>query len=52
MKLYLFEKDIIQPLNKHLEKRKMQLAEIETKCSGLEVMTPVPISDPSHEDKE
>ena len=51
MKLYLFERDIIGPLNKYMEKNSnMQLKSITTKCSGLEVMAPVPIAQPKKED--
>lgn len=44
VKLYLFEKDIVAPLEKYLrQNQNMQLTAINTKCSGLEVMAPTPI---------
>ena len=42
VKLYLFEKDIIDSLSQHLRKeQKMELKPISSKCSGLKVLTPV-----------
>jgi hypothetical protein len=40
VKLYLFEKEIINPLTKHLKQSKMDLKPITTKCMGLNVLTP------------
>jgi hypothetical protein len=45
VKLYLFEKDIIKPLDKYMKLNgNMKLTHITTKCSGLEVMAPVTIA--------
>jgi hypothetical protein len=42
VKLYLLEKEILEPLSQHLKKQNgMELKPIASKCSGLRVMTPV-----------
>lgn len=42
VKLYLFEKEMLVPLNDYLQKVKhMRTQVINTKCEGLEVIAPV-----------
>ena len=42
VKLYLFEKEILPPLNDYLQKvKQMRTQVINTKCEGLEVIAPV-----------
>ena len=42
VKLYLFEKEMLAPLNDYLQKVKhMRTQVINTKCEGLEVIAPV-----------
>jgi len=42
VKLYLFERDIMEPLTHYLKRESnMDLKPISSKCSGLTVLTPV-----------
>lgn len=48
--MYLFEKDLIAPLNQHLKSKDMSLVPVQSKCGGLQVLTPAINSLPEQDD--